>query len=237
MNLGTQTIKIALSNLRMNDYYTSPFTGQTIKGRDLYSEIMHCYNVLADIGFEQVMRMFCKKDAYGNVIYENSVIDDSEKVAQIPQVDKKALSTFLHDEMMSRDANSNMFDAIYYDEENDRLNAPLSAISQSGWIDSILSSFIGKSIIDTRAPGSAYVQRSVFAMEGDDGFKTINNGKDLKLINEDGSMDAVISIDFFKDIIPDYENKTFEESRDWLIAHKLVGENAKTYTISYRIPT
>ena len=30
----------------------------------------------------------------------------------------------------------------------------------------------------------------------------LNGGKPLQLINEEGSMDAVISIDYFKDIIP-----------------------------------
>ena len=73
-------------------------------------------------------------------------------------------------------------------------------------------------------------------MEGD-GVKMLNNGEDLKLNNEDGSMDSIISIDFFKDIIPDYKNKTFEQARQWLIDHKLIGKDAKTYTISYRIPT
>jgi len=137
---------------------------------------------------------------------------------------------------MSRDANDNMFDAIGYDKENDRLNAPVSAISQSGWIDSILSAYISKTIIDTKSPGAAYIQRSVLGMEGDD-VKTLNDGKDLKLINDDGSMDAIISIDFFERLIPGYENKTFEEARQWLIDHKLIGQDAKTYTISYRIPT
>jgi hypothetical protein len=124
---------------------------------------------------------------------------------------------------MSRDANNNMLDAcmshkvtktITTDQgestvEDYELNAPISAISQSGWIDSIITSLINKTIIDTQAPGVPYVQRSVLGMEGF-GDKTINNGQDLQLKNPDGSMDSVISIDFFKKIIPDYDNKTFE---------------------------
>jgi hypothetical protein len=34
--LGTQTIKIALSNLRMDDDYVNPLTGKQCKGRELY---------------------------------------------------------------------------------------------------------------------------------------------------------------------------------------------------------
>ena len=235
MNLGTQTIKIALSNLRMNDDYINPFTGETVKGRELYETIMRAYNILTDIGFEQVMQTFGKKDANGNIIYDR-FNHSSGDYAKIPQIDEKALSDFLHEELTSRDANDNIFDAIAYDKENDRLAAPVSAISQSGWIDSILTSYINKTIIDTKSPGDPFIQRSVLGMEGD-GAKMLNGGKDLQMINEDGSMDAIVSIDFFKDVIPDYINKTFEEARDWLIKHKLVGDEAKTYTISYRIPT
>ena len=248
MNLGTQTIKIALSNLRMNDDYTDPFTGKTIKGRDLYKKIMRAYNILTDIGFEQVMRRFSKKDpktgavSYNNILPVLATDSEGNPIAlgdehfSLPEIDEKALSDFLHEELMSRDANDNMFAAIGYDSVNDRLAAPLSAISQSGWIDSIIASYINKTIIDTKSPGAAYIQRSVFCMEGE-GNMMINEGDELKPLNDDGSMDAVVSVDFFKDIVPDYENKTFEEVKEWLQSHRLVGKDAFTYTISYRIPT
>lgn len=250
--LGTQTIKIALSNLRMDDDYVNPLTGKQCKGRELYQDIMRCYNILTDIGFEQVMRRFCKLNKDGDVVYNNVVVsrDSNQQHSSQPVIDKKALADFLYSEMMSRDANNNMLDAcmshkvtktVTTDQgettvEDYELNAPISAISQSGWIDSIITSLINKTIIDTQAPGVPYVQRSVLGMEGF-GDKTINNGQELQLKNPDGSMDAVISIDFFKDVIPDYENKTFEQARDWLIKHKLIGPEAKTFTISYRIPT
>ncbi len=234
MNLGTQTIKIALANLRMNDDYTDPFTGKTIKGVDLYKKIMRSYNILTDLGFEQVMRRFSKKDFTGNTAWQNILNEDVH--FSLPEIDEEALSKFLYEELQARDANDNMFEAVGYDEETNRLAAPLSAISQSGWIDSIIASYINKTIIDTKSPGAAYIQRSIFCMEGE-GDKTIYNGKELKLINDDGSMDAVISIDFFKDVIPNYSKMTFEQARQWLIDHKLVGDDAKTYTISYRIPT
>lgn len=234
MNLGTQTIKIALANLRMNDDYIDPFTGKTVKGKDLYKKIMRSYNILTDLGFEQVMRRFSKKDFMGSAAWQNILNGDAH--FSLPEIDEEALSRFLYEELQSRDANDNMFEAIRHDEETDRLAAPLSAISQSGWIDSILASYINKTIIDTKSPGSAYIQRSIFCMEGE-GDKTLYGGKELKLVNDDGSMDAVISIDFFEKIIPGYENMTFEQARQWLIDHKLIGDKAKTYTISYRIPT
>ena len=55
------------------------------------------------------------------------------------------------------------------------------------------------------------------------------------MINEEGSMDAVISIDYFEDILP--KNLSFNEARQWLIDHNIIGEGAKANTIGYRIPT
>jgi hypothetical protein len=50
-------------------------------------------------------------------------------------------------------------------------------------------------------------------------------------------MDAVISIDFFKEIIPKAIRGNFNKSRKWLIDHKIIGPNAQANTIASRIPT
>jgi len=55
------------------------------------------------------------------------------------------------------------------------------------------------------------------------------------MINEDKSMDAVVSLDYFEDILP--KNLTFNEARQWLIDNHIIGENARANTIGYRIPT
>ena len=68
-------------------------------------------------------------------------------------------------------------------------------------------------------------------------MNNINNGEDLLLINEDGSMDAVISMDFFEEIIPQELRGNFNAARKWLIEHEIIGPNAKANTIASRIPT
>ena len=55
------------------------------------------------------------------------------------------------------------------------------------------------------------------------------------MINKEGSMDAVISIDYFQDILP--KNLSYNEARKWLLDHNIIGENATSNTIGYRIPT
>jgi len=82
----------------------------------------------------------------------------------------------------------------------------------------------------------------VFAIEGGGNpHLSVNDGKKLKMINENGSMDCILSIDYFTDVLFAHNmlGKTFEEQRDWLIKHKLIGNGAdvKANTIGYRVPT
>ena len=58
------------------------------------------------------------------------------------------------------------------------------------------------------------------------------------MVNEDGSMDAVISIDYFENILP--KGLSFNEARQWLMDNKIIGNTGsgvKANTIGYRIPT
>ena len=52
-------------------------------------------------------------------------------------------------------------------------------------------------------------------------------------------MDAVISIDFFYDILPEGIRDNFEKSREWLFKHKIIGNTPDVHAncINARIPT
>jgi len=67
----------------------------------------------------------------------------------------------------------------------------------------------------------------------------INNGNKLQMINEDGSMDAVVSMDYFDEVLfkGKMRDMSFKEKRQWLIDNGIIGQNAKANTIGYRIPT
>ena len=140
------------------------------------------------------------------------------------EFDIQKFSKFLNDELTSRNANKNTIDAITIKVDDadgsKHLNVPLAAQSDPHWIESILTSALNKRIVDVKTPGNAFYQRSVFAMEGhivsDDEYdtlpaaarkiinwQTLNEGKQLQFINNDGSMDGVISIDYFEHIIPE----------------------------------
>ena len=232
--MGTQMTKIALTSLKKNHLYTRA-DGSPVRGRDLLKNIMEAINMLSNIGKEKI---------------ESEFFTDGE-------LDLEKFSAFLENELESRDADANLLDGIEVVEEDgvQRFKVPLEAMSSIDWIQSIIVSKINKEVCDINVKGNAFYQRSVWGMEGKPkilndkqvNFKltNINNGEDLKLVNEDGSMDAVISIDFFEDIIPEGLKGNFKASRQWLIEHDIISgtkkdgtrNNAKANTIASRIPT
>lgn len=237
MNLGTQTAKVALASLILDrTNYTDSLTGDAISGSQILDNIMDSIKELSDIGVKEVDDLFFTNDQF-----------DIQKFAK-----------FLNDELTSRNANKNTIDAITIKVDDadgsKHLNVPLAAQSDPHWIESILTSALNKRIIDVKTPGNAFYQRSVFAMEGnvisDDEYdklpaaakklinwQTLNEGKQLQFVNNDGSMDAVISIDYFEHIIP--EGMSFDQARKWLFDNKIIGNRSdvKANTIGYRIPT
>lgn len=236
MNLGTQTAKVALASLILDrTNYTDSLTGEAISGSQILDNIMGSIKELSDMGVKEVDDLFFTND----------------------ELDIQKFAKFLNDELTSRNANKNTIDAITIKVDADgskHLNIPLAAQSDPHWIESILTSSLNKRIIDVKTPGNAFYQRSVFAMEGnvisDDEYdklpaaakklinwQTLNEGKQLQFVNNDGSMDAVISIDYFEHIIP--EGMSFDQARKWLFDNKIIGNRSdvKANTIGYRIPT
>lgn len=236
MNLGTQTAKVALASLILDrTNYTDSLTGDAISGSQILDNIMGSIKELSDMGVKEVDDLFFTND----------------------ELDIQKFAKFLNDELTSRNANKNTIDAITIKVDADgskHLNIPLAAQSDPHWIESILTSALNKRIIDVETPGNAFYQRSVFAMEGnvisDDEYdklpaaakklinwQTLNEGKQLQFVNNDGSMDAVISIDYFEHIIP--EGMSFDQARKWLFDNKIIGNRSdvKANTIGYRIPT
>ena len=225
MHIGTQMLKVALSVLKPGR--TRMVRGRKVSDTELRNDIMYNQHKLAKIGEQEVRDMFSDKD--GNF--------DVEKFSKL-----------LTEELQSRGASSQMLSAVSVVERNGKkeLRVPLCALSQMNWIQSIINSIINKRVIDVNTPGAAYFQRSVWAMEGrsqvlgdDDLPSSLNRGNKLQMINEEGSMDCVLSIDFFYDILKraGMLNKSLDEQKEWLMDHNIIGPNATANIIGYRIPT
>ena len=225
INMGTQMIKIVLQNLRLGRINYTDEAGNKVDGESILKRMMGSINKLSEIGYNEL----CEEIGLDQVTGE---------------IDEYKLGTYLNSQLTDRNANKSIISAIQPIKGKDgkyHLNAPLSATPDDTWIESILISTVNKKVIDIQTPGSSFVQRSVFAMEGENGEgnikgATIYNGKKLQMINSDNSMDAVISIDYFDSILPK-RPMSFDEKRQWLIDNNIIGENAKANTIGYRIPT
>ena len=213
---GTQFMKVNLSNLRMDDLYG--IEGQQVTGRQIKDTIMNALNKLSDMGVKDLEDELFNKDGSVNVT---------------------KLAKMLEDDARESDANDNVLSGLK--TANNKFIMPLSSLSYNKWLESRFISMINKQVIDVHIPGGAFIQRSTLGLEATSTKvvtpNMINDGRVLKSINEEGSMDSVVSINLFKYFIPNYENLTYREARQWLIDHEIVGDKAKANAIGYRIPT
>lgn len=213
---GTQFMKVNLSNLRMDDLYG--IEGQQVTGRQIKDTIMNALNKLSDIGVKDLEDELFNKDGSVNVT---------------------KLAKMLEDDARESDANDNVLSGLK--TANNKFIMPLSSLSDNKWLESRFISMINKQVIDVHIPGGAFIQRSTLGLEATSTKvitpNMINDGRVLKSINEEGSMDSVVSINLFKYFIPNYENLTYREARQWLIDREIIGDKAKANAIGYRIPT
>lgn len=213
---GTQFMKVNLSNLRMDNLYG--IEGKQVTGREIKDTIMNALNKLSDMGVQDLKDELFNKDGSVNVT---------------------KLAKMLEDDARESDANDNVLSGLK--TANNKFIIPLSSLSDNKWLESRFISMINKQVIDVHIPGGAFIQRSTLGLEATSTKvitpNMINDGRVLKSINEEGSMDSVVSINLFKYFIPNYDKLTFREARQWLIDHEIIGDKATANAIGYRIPT
>lgn len=230
MNIGTQATKIVMSNLNVNNYYVLR-DGTKIKGQDLLDTIMNSMNRLSDIGMQNVMKQFFKTNEDGQIIDGDGKVIDDGNLSRVVIDQKKFIETVL-DMIKSDDPNINLLSSLQVegDEKSGyRLSMPVDAVQSSNFLESKLIAKINGEVIDTKTPGAAFIQRSVWGMQGsklfersdggivEDNNVTLYNGKRLQMINKEGSMDCVLSIDYFKKLLGDFDiqtKRTFELTKD-----------------------
>lgn len=196
MSIKTQSLKVAFSTLIPKRIYTTQ-DGRALSGEELRGDIMKSINELSDRGFNKIMSKYFTKQNDGTWV-----------------ADAKKFSEGLLELMSSRGADETTLRALQVDKDGN-LEMPLSAVSTSSFIESSLISQINKDVIDINTAGAAFIQRSSYGIEGPvlyrrsegsilsdaDLPQSINGGKKLLMINEEGSMDCVLSIDFFDKIL------------------------------------
>lgn len=213
---GTQVSTVAVSNLVMNRVYQEG-TNNEITGQQIKEQLFSTINAISNKGFKEVKDMFLSDNT----------------------LDYTKASKQLIKEARASNMGKDIEEALEVNQDGTDFKVPLSALPDSKWVETKLTSTTNKKAIDLELPGGAFIQMSSFGFKSIKavGSRAINDGKPLLNINKDGSMDSIISINLFSHIIPDYKNKSFVEARDWLIKHKIIGQEAGPMAMGYRIPT
>ena len=226
-SFGTQAVKICLGNL-IDDRIYGTNKGIQKTGEQLKNEVMDAINRLSDIGRANILKRFFNKDE---------------------TVNNKALSDYLISQATSSGMSEEFIRGLSLDE-NGEFITPLAAMSSRQWIESRLSSYINKEVVDINTPGGSAIQMSSFGLKAtgartEESFgRAFNNGKKLRFLNTDGSMDVILSVNFFRHVLPkEYldENHNIKVSfgtvKKYLIDKGIIGENSTPQGIGYRIPT
>ena len=189
LTMGTQMTKIVLESLIPGRVYTTQ-DGRKLSAKKMRDDIMSSIKNIAKHGNIKLRDEFFKEDG---------------------TLDVKAFAKLLKDELSRRGAGRDVIDGftVISDKNGDRLKVTMGAQGDVDWMQSIIASAVNKRIIDINTPGNLFIQRSVWGMQGITAVtndknlpKSIYNGNRLQMVNKEGSMDCVLSIDFFDKIIP-----------------------------------
>lgn len=229
-SFGTQAIKIGFANVVDTRTYGEN-KGLAVKGSEIKKNIMDAINSLSRIGQNKIRKEF----------FTNGKVDNRKIVNYLQ---RQATNSGMSAEII---ANLTV-------DENGNIIVPIEAQSIRDWIQTKITSFVNKAVVDVNTPGGSAIQMSSFAYEAvGRSVKTdaelgsaFNQGKKLKFLAKEGHMQVILSENFFRDILPEeLKNASFYSKRKWLIDNGIIGSRmvdgveveSKPYGIGYRIPT
>lgn len=229
-SFGTQAIKIGFANVVDTRTYGEN-KGLAVKGSEIKKNIMDAINSLSRIGQNKIRKEF----------FTNGKVDNRKIVNYLQ---RQATNSGMSAEII---ANLTV-------DENGNIIVPIEAQSIRDWIQTKITSFVNKAVVDVNTPGGSAIQMSSFAYEAvSRSVKTdaelgsaFNQGKKLKFLAKEGHMQVILSENFFRDILPEeLKNASFYSKRKWLIDNGIIGSRmvdgveveSKPYGIGYRIPT
>lgn len=219
-SLGTQFAKTALSNLEKKRMYGKN-KGKNVSGQSIIANVFAAINNLSDLGKNKIVSEFF--DAETGNVSETKLSEYLTKSAKQSGLSRDAVQSFTLD-------------------QNGRIQVPLSAQGNRRFIESRSISTINKSVVDINTPGGSAIQMSAFGFKRTSAVKqeevsdVFNDGKVLNALNSDGSMDCMLSVNFFRHVVPS-DIKDYTSMRNWLIEKKIIGKDAKPFALGYRIPT
>ncbi len=226
INMSTQPMKASMSNISSDMVFDVPGYGK-MSGAQLRREWSMAMAEVSNRGKKNIQDKFGA--SFNNETGEFEF--DMIKIAQFLLGEgKKSIKT-------SPDVIRQLAD--YVDNPAAFPNFSLEAFSDNERMEEQIVSLIMKETLQNRMPGGMMIQMSPFGIKKStdrDASYLINGGRKLKFNREDMSIEAVVSINIFKDIIP-ADIESYDDQRKWLIDNGIIGENASPQAIGYRIPS
>ena len=239
--IGSQMFKIAFSNILDDaDYCINKVDKdgkprKLRKGRDIKHDIMSCINALTYIGAKNIEDEF---DIKNNVVNPRKAEDYTRRITR-----------------------SN---GLGYPSQDIIDNYGIAASLTSRKVfEQGASSLANGEVVKINTKGGSAVQQSIFGLTGfnrehiagqdeaqgfydEDGYHLLNGGKEIKWIAKNNTMEVMLSINFFRAILPkELRNASYKVRRQWLIDHDIIygtksdktQSNPMPIGIGYRIPT
>ena len=238
-SIGTQMMKICFSNVDPNMRYGKD--GQKGEGRlgsAIRNDIMNIINAMTQIGTDNIKKRFFKKDKDGKYTIPNK--------------------QRIQDYILSICENN---DLGLSSEEIIRSGGKVASLTARQIFEQSVSSMVNKEVIDINTNGGAAIQQSCFGFVGygknnvisEEQLKNtnvsnrhvLNDGKPLRWYNGKGTMEIMLSLNFFRDVIPEKYKTDYTTMRQWLIDNDVINgtksdgtqSDPKPFGVGYRIPT
>lgn len=230
-SFGTQAVKIGMGNA-VDDRYYGHNKGQNVSGAQIKKDIFGCIKALSTLGYTTL---------------KGGTLNGKKKKGRFFKldgtIDNVALSNYLVKEAIGTNMSQEIIDALRLDKRGN-FKAPIASLSVRNWIESKIISLINKEVIDVNTPGGSAIQMASFGFRANDvitdtseDMRPFNDGKKLSFEPKKGSMEVMLSTNFFRDVVPKEFQKDYVTMRNWLVKHGVIGNNSKPYGIGYRIPT
>lgn len=231
-SFGTQAIKIGMGNV-VDDRYYGHNKGKHISGSQIKKDIFGCIKALSTLGYTSL---------------KGGTINGKKKKGRFfkldGSIDKAALSRYLVEEATGNGMSQEIIDALKLDSKGN-FKAPIAALSVRNWIESKIISLINKEVIDVNTPGGSAIQMASFGFKANDVItdanedtRPFNDGKKLSFDPKRGSMEVMLSTNFFRDVVPqDVQEQGYVAIKRWLLDNNIIGSQSDPYGIGYRIPT
>lgn len=222
-NLGTQMLKIAFSNIYDDYNYGTGISGRPIrKGSDIRRDIMDSVKLINAFGQIEIREEF----------YNNGHINRKAVKNWLAKIClSNGLGTIAHQIIMNgNSAASLMARTVFENSASSFVNDNTVNIETTG------GTAVQQSIFGFAAYGKEQVQTQV-DQDGVNHYIQYNNGSELKWNSKDGSLQVLLSANFFRAVVPQEYRGSYDTMRKWLLENNIIGDKSKPFGMGYRIPT